>query len=130
VQTPSFPGECAEPACDCGGVPCGEYVFDFRAANVTVAGQTLVSWFTEEHFFGPTGLGNADISGLNVDDYWSAANGPSEMDGHAVADMGLSAADVADMTAAYTWVFAQAMAAVEARGKWTWSEFLNNDPCE
>jgi hypothetical protein len=46
----------------------------------------------------------------------------------AVKDMGLSTADVADMADAYRWVQATAIAAVAARGKWTWSEFLNNDP--
>lgn len=130
VQTPSYPGYCEAPACDCGGVPCGEYVFDFRAANVSIGGQSFVSWFVEEYFFGTTGLGNAAISGLYVDDFWSARGGPSEMDAHAVADMGLNASEVAEMTAAYTWVLAQATAAVEARAKWTWSEYLNNDPCE
>ncbi len=127
VQTPSFPGLCAPPACDCGGVPCGEYLFDFRAANTSCHGQTLVDWYVQGYFFGPTALGHPGIAGLYLDDFWSAA-GPSETDPHAVQDAGLSAADVADMTAAYRWVLAQAMAAVAAAGKWTWSEFLNNDP--
>ena len=127
VQTPSYPGLCAAPACDCGGVPCGEYAFDFRAANTSVRNQTLVQWYVEDYIFGPTALGHAGIDGLYVDDFWGAA-GPSEMDPHAVLDMGLSAGDVADMAAAYRWVLAQAGAAVAERGKWMWSEFLNNDP--
>jgi hypothetical protein len=127
VQTPHFPGQCAAPACDCGGVPCGEYQFDFRAANVSVNGQTLAEWYVEDYFFGPTALGHAGIAGLYVDDFWSAA-GPSETDPAAVQDMGLSPAAVADMVAAYRWLIARAGAAVTARGKWTWSEFLNNDP--
>ena len=107
-----------------------EYVFDFRAANVSVHGQTFVSWFIEQYFFGSTALGNEAISGLYVDDFWSISGGPSEMDSHAVVDMGLSTADVAAMSVAYAWVLGQAALAVENRGKWTWSEFLNNDPCE
>lgn len=127
VNTPTFPGLCAAPACDCGGVPCGPYMFDFRAANTSVRGQTFVNWYIEEYFFGATALGHPRISGLYVDDFWSDA-GPTEQDTHAVEDMGLSAADVRAMAAAYKWVLAQAGAAVAARGKWTWSEFLNNDP--
>ena len=127
VQTPSYPGLCAAPACDCGAVPCGEYVFDFRKANTSINGQTLAEWYVEDYFFSATALGHPDIAGLYVDDYWGA-QGPSEMDPAAVRDMGFSAADVADMAAAYRWVLAQAGAAVAARGKWMWSEFLNNDP--
>lgn len=128
VQTPSYPGVCAAPACDCGGVPCGEYVFDFRAANITVQGQTFADWFINDYFFSPTALGHPGIAGLYVDDYWNSTTGPSETDPHAVVDMGLSPADVEDMAAAYRWVLQRAEAAVAARGKWTWSEFLNNDP--
>ena len=128
VQTPSYPGVCAAPACDCGGVPCGEYVFDFRAANTSVRGRTFAEWYVEDYFFGPTALGHPNISGLYVDDLWSDVSGPSEMDPHAVRDMGLSPADVADMAAAYRWMLQRASAVVAARGKWTWSMFLNNDP--
>lgn len=127
VNTPTYPGLCAAPACDCGGVPCGPYIFDFRAANTTINGQTFVDWYINDYFFGATALGHPRISGLYVDDYWSDA-GPTEQDPHAVEDMGLSAADVANMTTAYRWVLAQAGEAVASRGKWTWSEFLNNDP--
>jgi hypothetical protein len=128
VQTPAFPGLCAAPACDCGGVPCGEYVFDFRAANVSVRNQTFVDWFVDSYFFGPTALGHPGIDGLYVDDYWNSTTGPSETDAHAVVDMGLSPSQVAEMAAAYRWVLARASEAVAARGKWTWSEFMNNDP--
>ena len=127
VQTPQYPGLCEAPACDCGLLPCGEYVFEFRSANISVHGQTFVEWFINDYFFSPTALGNPGIDGLYVDDFWGAA-GPSEMDPAAVEDMGLSVADVADMAAAYRWVLKQAGAAVTAAGKWTWSEFLNNDP--
>jgi hypothetical protein len=127
ANTPSFPGLCAAPACDCGGVPCGPYIFDFRAANVSINNQTFTEWYINDYFFGATALGHPRVSGLYVDDYWSTA-GPTEQDPHAVEDMGLSVSDVADMAAAYQWVLGQAGAAVAARGKWTWSEFLNNDP--
>jgi hypothetical protein len=84
VNTPQFPGQCAAPACDCGGIPCGEYLFDFRAANTTVRGQTLAEWFVSDYFFGPTALGHPGIDGLYVDDFWDAVHGPSEQDAHGV----------------------------------------------
>ena len=47
-----------------GSVPVGEYLFDFRSANVSVNGQTFAEWYINEYMFGPTGLGNANISGF------------------------------------------------------------------
>ncbi len=29
----------------CGLQPCGEYLFDFRALNVSINGQTLLDWY-------------------------------------------------------------------------------------
>jgi len=45
-----------------GSVPVGEYLFDPRAGNVSVNGQTLIEWYIEEYLFGPTGAGNPNIS--------------------------------------------------------------------
>jgi hypothetical protein len=57
-QTPGYPsgdGTCAPPACDTGTVPVGEYLFDPRAANVSINGQTYYEWYRDEYLFGPTG---------------------------------------------------------------------------
>ena len=65
-QVPGFPtgdGVCAAPACDVGSVPVGEYLWDPRAWNVSVRGQTLGDWWKEVYLFGPLGAGNANISG-------------------------------------------------------------------
>jgi hypothetical protein len=129
-QTPGYPhgdGDCSPPACDVGSVPVGEYLFDFRALDVAVNGQTLREWYVEEYMFGSTGLGNSFISGLYVDDDWSHGY-PSEMESHAVEDMGLSPADVAAITAGYENVTAQFYARVLTSGKWIWDQFLNHDP--
>ena len=38
------------PYCDVGpGLPAGEYLFDFRAANVSINGMTLAEWFVEQY---------------------------------------------------------------------------------
>ena len=58
-QTPGFPhgdGSCPGP-CDCGGVPCGEYLWDHRNAS-------LRTWIINDFLLGPTGLGNENISGF------------------------------------------------------------------
>ena len=45
-QTPMFPaapddrGRCDPPGCDCGANPCGFYMYNHSAADVTVNGQT------------------------------------------------------------------------------------------
>ena len=36
------------PHCDVGSMPIGEYLFDFRAANTSVNGQTMAEWFVKE----------------------------------------------------------------------------------
>ena len=52
TQTPGYPdgdGVCAAPGCDVGDVPIGEYLFDPRAANVSVNGQTFIQWWIDEY---------------------------------------------------------------------------------
>jgi hypothetical protein len=59
----------------------------------------------------------------------AGSNGhPSEMDGHAVTDMGLTPADVQAITDGYNWLTAQFYARVLTSGKWVWDQFLNHDP--
>lgn len=69
LQTPGYPdgdGLCTPPGCDVGSVPVGEYVFDFRSANVSVKGQTLLEWYIDDYFFSDTGGGNGNISGFYI----------------------------------------------------------------
>jgi len=98
--------------CDVGSVPVGEYLFDFRSLDVAVNGQTLRQWYLDDYMFGSTGLGHPGISGYYVDDDWSNGR-PSEMDGNAVADMGLSPADVDAITDGYNNVTAEFYAFVK-----------------
>ena len=119
AQTPGYPhgdGDCAAPGCDVGSVPIGEYLFDPRAANVSIKGQTFAEWYVDDYLFGPTGAGNPNISGFYFDDHWTPS-GPSEMDGHAAADMGLSTSDLSDLVTAFDWVQAKAYSEILKRGK-------------
>lgn len=63
----------------------------------------------------------------DVDDDWSNGS-PSEMDSHAVEDMGLSPQEVQDITNAYTALTEQFYARVLTSGKWIWDQFLTHDP--
>ena len=68
-QTPELAGgdgnACAPPGCDVGPhVPVGEYLFDPRAANVSVHGQTFVEWFIDDYLFSKTGAGDPRVSGF------------------------------------------------------------------
>ena len=129
-QTPGFPhgdGDCSPPACDVGKIPVGEYLFDFRSVNVSVNGQTFAEWYINDYHLGPTGAGNPLVSGFYVDDSWGPG-GPTEMEGHAVQDMGLTQAQVNDITAGYTWVTAQLYAKILSAKKFIWDQFLNIDP--
>lgn len=60
VPTPANPspdGACVGK-CDCGAVPCGEYLFDWRN------GSMLLDWVISDVVFGPTGLGHPDVAGV------------------------------------------------------------------
>ena len=108
-----------------GVVPAGEYLFDFRAANVSVKGQTFVEWFVEEY-----GLG---ASGYYIDDAWagdvkSNAHGPSECDKNWQVDTGMTKDEVTAEIAAFRWVADKVYAAMLTRGKFNWNQFLNNYP--
>ena len=110
LQTPHYPpvdvrndGNCSSPGCDCGGVPCGEYLFNHRNAS-------LREWIVNEFVLGPTAIGNENISVIYLDDNWQnysepraggAFGGPTEEDGHCIADMGLTQADVNAQTLAW-----------------------------
>ena len=119
-QTPGYPGgdgTCSAPACDVGAVPVGEYLFNPLSWNVSVNGTTLGQWFIEDYLFGPNGMGDGNVSGAYFDDYWQAPFGPSEMEAHAAADMGLDPAAIAALAAAFQSNMAEVYAAMRARGK-------------
>jgi len=123
-QTPEYPngdGDCSAPACDVGTVPVGEYIWDPRAWNVAVKGQTLGDWFINSYLFDATGGANPKVSGFFFDDQWNT-DGPTEYESHAVEDMGLSQTELQDITNAYWSNMAEVYKTVLARGKFSWQQ--------
>ena len=54
---PSNDANCSAPGCDCGGVPCGRYLYDHR-------NNSMREWLIKEHILGETGIGNENISAI------------------------------------------------------------------
>jgi len=115
---PNVPGIC-KGVCDCGSViPCGEYVFDHRNAS-------LRKWLLEEYIGGKEGIGSDAIDGIFIDDTWTKA-GPSEIDRHCVADVGLSPTDVTQMIGAWQENMAAVQQYIIQQGSMNWQLFLND----
>ena len=134
VPSPSNPnpdGACVGN-CDCGAVPCGEYLWDWRNSSVA-------PWIIANHIGGPNGLDNAAISGYFIDDFWCSnivngtgacgdpVQGPTEIDAHSQADMGLSDQDIADITNGWLAGMTAAQQAILDRGAYTWSLIPGQD---
>ena len=146
-QVPGYPtgdGDCAAPACDVGPVPVGEYLWDPRAWNTSINGQTLGDWWKDTYLFGPLGAGNENITGfyartkkcppharvapltdlfrapypslsLQFDDGFGPG-GCSEMEQHQTIDLGLSAAELQAVADAYTSNMREVYSVVLERG--------------
>lgn len=153
-QTPNYPsgdGDCPGP-CDCGGVPCGFYLFNH-------GNSTLRKWLIDDFVFGPTGLGHPSgaITGLYLDDHWNdvydptdapdcAANaigGPTEVNRFCGVDIGLTQAETTANTVgwrammlelqtrlvdanAFSWAFFNQVSGAPSRGAICHSFFINN----
>jgi len=123
-QTPEYPhgdGDCSAPACDVGSVPVGEYIWDPRAWNVEVNGQTLGDWFINDYLFDETGGANPHVSGFFFDDHWTTS-GPTEYETHSVEDMGLTTEELQDITNAYWSNMAEIYKTVLTKGKFSWQQ--------
>ena len=113
--------------CDCGGVPCGEYLFDHRNSS-------LGDWLLETFLFGDTGMGSPFVDGFFLDDLWaphggwgcqltSSFGGPTEMNDNCIQDMRLTGDVVDHVTAAWHQNFVTAKAAAVAAGGFEWHLF-------
>jgi hypothetical protein len=100
-QTPGYPtgdGDCPGP-CDCGGVPCGFYLFNHANAS-------LRDWLIDDFVMGPLGVGSPAVHGVYLDDAFanvtdpvdapdcasSPIGGPTEVNVNCIADTGLTQA--------------------------------------
>ena len=132
VPTPSDPnpdGSC-DGYCDCGTQPCGEYLWDHRN------GTMLRDFLLNEHIGGKNGLGNQNINGFFIDDFWCSdllnkergdgpcndpVQGPTEVDRYSQIDMNLSDQDIKDLTLAWEDNMGQAQQRILDMGGYTWS---------
>ena len=143
-QVPRWPPEnsgndanCSAPGCDCGGVPCGRYLYDHTNASMR-------KWLIQEHILGSTAIGNPNISAIYLDDNWqttpgpespSPLGGPTEIgnplhtangtlyDG-VISDLGFTAAQVEAQTLGWRQTMQELQDAVLEAGGWSWAWFL------
>lgn len=73
--------DCPAPACDCGIVPCGQYLLDYRRwTDTPVRGTTMKDWFIRAYTLEALQAdGGGLVDGLFFDDAWTALEGPSEV---------------------------------------------------
>ena len=113
-----------------GSTPVGEYLFEHRSANVSVYGKTFLEWFINDYILDSEGRGGgAVISGYYFDDAWSN-NGPSEMNAYAVEDLGLTRAELEEITLAYNSNMAAMYIAITAAGKFSFQQFYTTPNIE
>lgn len=125
LQTPVH---CDAPGCDCGAVPCGEYLWDHRNSS-------LSDWLVDEFAMGPTGVGHSLIDGLYLDDQWTdspgvggfcnadAIGGAMEEHANCTVDMGLAQEDTTALTAGWRETNDKVNEAVVAAGGFAWHLF-------
>ena len=78
---------------DTGRIPQGNYLWDFRQANVTVKGVKMVDWFIEKYMFSDLdGLGNPLISGFYIGRCCITQTKVSKTKTHTHATLGIDAA--------------------------------------
>lgn len=139
VPTPANPhpdGSCRDE-CDCGrDLPCGEYIYDHRN------GTMLRQWLVQQVILGPTTIGldgGGTIDGVFIDDFWCSnllceadpsiagcpcndpVQGPTETNPYAQVDMGLSDADIRDLTLAWNETMTVVERALLRHGAYVWS---------
>ena len=111
-------GQCAKPACNCGTKPCGFYVFN-HSTDAVVKGQTFQQWFLDSYVFDAAGLSPL-VSGYFFDDFWSPSGNMGDNTVNATQDMGLTPADLLQLTASYTATMAAVRQRALAEGKFSW----------
>jgi len=122
-QTPGYPhgdGTCAAPACDCGTVPCGFYLWN-HSSTAVVNGQTFQEWFINSYMFNEVGSSPL-VSGFFWDDFWPGQGGnfPDASSGRIVSDTGMTQDDLTHITDAYNENMEALKKETLSRGKFSW----------
>eukprot|EP01045_Picozoa_sp_COSAG04_P008683 COSAG04_NODE_486_length_13532_cov_5.975359_10_plen_218_part_00 len=133
-------GHCDDGPCDTGVMPTGEFLWNH--ANGTMLRDFLVNTYVG----GAGGLANPNIDGVFLDDGWGkrprylcilpkmsanslrAGSGPSEVESHSVADMGLSPAQVADIRSNWSETCRAVSAKLAEMKGWSWQ--MSQNPCK
>ena len=87
----------------------------------------LRAWLVNEYVGGAAGLGSPDIDGLFLDDGWGSG-GPSEVDSHSVADMGLTSAQLIDIRNQWSETCRAVSAKLAQMKGWSWQMSRNDYP--
>mmetsp|Transcript_894 Transcript_894/g.2044 ORF Transcript_894/g.2044 Transcript_894/m.2044 type:complete len:441 (-) Transcript_894:36-1358(-) len=120
-QSPGYPhgdGDCVAPACDCGKVPCGFYVWN-HSSTAVVKGQTFQDWFIHSYMLNSVGS-SALVSGFFWDDVWNPECNIHDQVRDTCEDMGLTKTDLEQLTASYLANMAALRNATIAAGKFAW----------
>ena len=128
------PKECPGGKCDCGCVPCGQYLWDHR-------NQTLRNWLVEVHATGPHSVEHPAIDGLYIDDQWRVTGAqssrspecspagspacifPTEISNESIANVGLTLEQRVEMKGNWTLTMREMHAALLRKGGFAWSLF-------
>ncbi len=112
-------GQCAKPACNCSNTkPCGFYVFN-HSSDVVVNGQSFPEWFVDSYMFNSAGM-DPSVSGFFWDDFWSPSGNMGDNTPNSTQDMGLTPADLQQLTASYTSTMSALKARTLQEGKFSW----------
>jgi hypothetical protein len=122
-QTPGYPhgdGDCAAPACDCGTMPCGFYLWN-HSSTAIVNGQSFRDWFINSYMFNEVGSSPL-VSGFFWDDFWPGKSGdfPDASAGKIVQDTGMTPDDLQTITDAYNANMAALKEYTLSKGKFSW----------
>jgi len=139
-QSPGVPnidphpdGKCdPNKGCNCGSQPCGGYVWDHRNGS-------MLRNFLVDEFIG-NALAHPTVDGFFLDDYWCSdqicresnntvagcpcgdpAQGPTEIVKTSITDMGLSDADVKDVTLAWNVTMEAVQRKILKNDGYTWT---------
>ena len=86
---------------------------------MVVHGQTFQQWFIDSYVLDSIGM-SPDVAGFFFDDFWSPSGNMGDNTNGAIKDMGLTPADLLQLTASYTANMAALRVRLLAAGKFAW----------